>query len=79
MIGDLATNPPATVPGIVVVLLIVGAVGCVGWLVWDADARRRDMERREQWRRDQAAQEDWEALKRAYARRTQSTAPRSIP
>lgn len=72
MIAETMTNPPRTIPGLVLLLLLAIIFGGLGYLAWLADQDRRDMELRERFRRDQAAQESWQETLRAMA-------PRSIP
>lgn len=70
MIAETITNPPATVPGPVLLILLALFFGGISYLAL-TDARRGldDFERREQYRRDQQAQDSWEHTKQAMAPR----------
>lgn len=64
-------DQPPTVPGPLLLLLILIVVGGFGFYMWLADMDARDAVRRERYRRDQEAQEEWERAKKAMAPRWQ--------
>lgn len=64
-----AVDVPPAAPGPIVLLLIMIVVAGFGYRMWLADQDRVEMERREQFRRDQEAQESWDRTLRAMAPR----------